>query len=82
MSCLFLDIFTHIIFNTFICIFPHRLTLCFFAHYRHKGMYPYRDENGEFKASLEAIEPDGHLLLRDENGMLRKYAFKEVQYII
>ena len=52
------------------------------AQYRHKGMYPYRDENGEFKASLEAIEPDGHLLLRDENGMLRKYAFKEVQYII
>ena len=52
------------------------------AQYRHKGMYPYRDENGEFKASLETIEPDGHLLLRDENGMLRKYAFKEVQYII
>ena len=52
------------------------------AQYRHKGMYPYRDENEEFKASLETIEPDGHLLLRDENGMLRKYAFKEVQYII
>ena len=45
-------------------------------------MYPYSDEYGEFKASLETIEPDGHILLRDENGMLRKYAFKEVQYII
>ena len=52
------------------------------AQYRHKGMYLYRDENGEFKASLETIEPDGHLLLKDEKGMLRKYAFKEVQYII
>ena len=40
-------------------------------------MYPYRDENGEFKASLEAIEPDGHLLLRDEKRYApKKYAFK------
>ena len=35
------------------------------AQYRHKGMYLYRDENGEFKASRETIEPDGHLLLKD-----------------
>lgn len=52
------------------------------GQYRRKGLYPYKDENGTFNATLETIEADGHLLLRNENGMLRKYAFKEVQYII
>lgn len=50
--------------------------------YRQTGLHPYSDRNGTFKASLENIEPDGHLVLKDENGTMRKYAFKEVQYIL
>ncbi|WP_455673517.1 biotin--[acetyl-CoA-carboxylase] ligase [Phocaeicola sp.] len=52
------------------------------AQYRRTGVHRYSDENGEFRASLERIEPDGHLVLKDEAGEFRKYAFKEVQYII
>ena len=28
------------------------------------------------------VEPDGHLILKDKNGSLRKYAFKEVKYLL
>ena len=33
-------------------------------------------------AELVDVEADGHLLLRDDNGQERRYAFKEVTYII
>lgn len=49
--------------------------------YRRNGLYPYADENGTFQARILTTEPDGHLLLEDENGQVRRYAFKEVQYI-
>jgi hypothetical protein len=35
-----------------------------------------------FKAELIDVEPDGHLVLRDEKGQRRTFAFKEVQFII
>ncbi len=50
--------------------------------YRKTGMYRYKDKNGEFMAEFVRVEPDGYLILKDENGQIRKYAFKEVQYII
>ena len=50
--------------------------------YRKKGLYPYRDKNGEFKAEFKDIELDGHLVLKDEQGRIRRYTFKEVEYII
>lgn len=50
--------------------------------YRKTGAARYKDENGEFMAEFVRVEPDGHLILKDENGQIRKYAFKEVQYII
>ena len=50
--------------------------------YRREGLHAYRDKAGEFKATLLTVEPDGHLVLRDELGTTRRYAFKEVQYII
>jgi hypothetical protein len=28
------------------------------------------------------VEDDGHLVLCDENGQVRRYAFKEVQFVI
>lgn len=41
----------------------------------------FHDANGIFRARIVSTEPDGHLLLEDETGMIRRYAFKEVQYI-
>lgn len=50
--------------------------------YRHKGMFPYRDAQGEFLAEYQEVEPDGHLILKDEQGTLRRYAFKEVSFVL
>ena len=50
--------------------------------YRHKGMFPYRDAQGEFLAEYQKVEPDGHLILKDEQGTLRRYAFKEVEFVL
>ena len=49
--------------------------------YRRTGIYPYRDEQGIFKAVLYDIEPTGHLLLKRANGRISRYAFKEVSYL-
>jgi len=50
--------------------------------YRHKGFHPYADKAGVFMAEIMDVEDDGHLLLRDEEGKERRYAFKEVSFII
>ena len=50
--------------------------------YRKRGFHPYADKEGAFMAEFEDVEDDGHLILRDDNGMMRRYAFKEVQFII
>ena len=50
--------------------------------YRRKGFHPYADQNGAFMAEIVDVEEDGHLLLRDEEGKERRYAFKEVSFII
>ncbi|GHT27564.1 biotin--[acetyl-CoA-carboxylase] ligase [Bacteroidia bacterium] len=49
--------------------------------YRKEGFYAYSDSNGSFEASIQDIEPTGHLLLQLRSGELRRYAFKEVTYI-
>ncbi len=50
--------------------------------YRREGYHPYRDEKGDFQARIAAIEPDGHLILQDVEGRQRRYAFKEVSFLI
>ena len=50
--------------------------------YRRLGYHPYADGKGAFMAEIDDVEDDGHLLLRDEAGLMRRYAFKEVQFII
>lgn len=50
--------------------------------YRLHGFYPYRDAEGEFEAALVEVEDDGHLVLRDREDRIRRYAFKEVEFII
>ena len=49
--------------------------------YRRKGFYPYADEKGAFMAEFVDVKDDGHLVLREDDGTLRTYAFKEVRFI-
>ena len=48
--------------------------------YRNEGFHAFRDAEGTFEAELETVETDGHLILRDRQGLLRRYAFKEVEH--
>lgn len=50
--------------------------------YRREGLFPYRDAQGEFLAEYQDVELDGRLILKDEQGTLRRYAFKEVNFIL
>ena len=51
------------------------------ALYRRTGLHPYRDAHGQFDAEIIDVEPSGHLILRDMSGTIRRYAFKEVEYV-
>ena len=50
--------------------------------YRQDGYYAYEDAKGPFKAKLLNVLLDGRLVLLDEQGTARMYAFKEVTFII
>jgi BirA family biotin operon repressor/biotin-[acetyl-CoA-carboxylase] ligase len=50
--------------------------------YRRGIPAPYTDAQGPFTATLCTVEPDGRLILKDQQGRLRSYLFKEVSYII
>ena len=50
--------------------------------YRKEQMAIYEDQLGWFKARLTDVQPDGRLVLVDETGWERIYAFKEVQFVI
>ena len=50
--------------------------------YRREGLFPYRDAQGDFLAEYQNVELDGHLILKDEQGTLRRYAFKEVNFTL
>ena len=51
------------------------------ALYHCTGAHLFRDSIGVFEASIEGVEPTGHLLLRDSEGHERRYAFKEVAFL-
>lgn len=50
--------------------------------YRRDIPAPYADAQGPFTATLCTVEPDGRLILKDQQGRLRSYLFKEIIYII
>jgi BirA family biotin operon repressor/biotin-[acetyl-CoA-carboxylase] ligase len=52
------------------------------ALFRKEGMHQYRDRSGDFMACLVCVKPEGTLILEDEKGNNRAYAFKEVQYVL
>lgn len=42
----------------------------------------YRDSEGEFMGIIDSVEPDGHLHIKSSDSQDRRYAFKEVSYIL
>lgn len=52
------------------------------ALYRRSGTHLYADRNGEFMADIVTVEDEGYLILKDSDHRTRKYAFKEVAFII
>lgn len=48
--------------------------------YRNTGMHSYSDKHGTFNAEFVKIENNGHLVLRDDKGNIREYAFREVEF--
>lgn len=50
--------------------------------YRRGERHMYSDAAGTFQAVLTDVEPTGHLLLTDDGGTVRRYAFKEVAFMV
>lgn len=50
--------------------------------YRSEGQYWFEADGQRFLASIKRIERTGELVLEDEKGTLRSFAFKEVSFII
>ena len=50
--------------------------------YRSEGFHPYTDEGGTFQARIVNVELSGHLILEDTESLQRRYAFKEVSFVI
>lgn len=47
--------------------------------------YPFRDVAGEnvYNGIISDVEPEGYLIVKnDESGIVRRYAFKEVEFIL
>ena len=50
--------------------------------YRKDDFHLYQDKDGTFEARIHNVGNDGYLYLEDTGNNIRKYAFKEVTYII
>lgn len=62
---------------------PEETRAAYLQHlYRRKGMHLYKDIHGLFVAETVDVEENGTLLLRDQSGRMRRYAFKEVQFVL
>ncbi len=50
--------------------------------FRRKGYHLYNDGKVNFMAEIQDIEPGGMLILKTDTGEERRFAFKEVKYIL
>lgn len=50
--------------------------------YRREGFWPYEDKKGKFEAAIQDVLPTGEIVLRDTNGQIRQYEFKQIKYIL
>ncbi len=63
--------------------FADRVNACYARSlFRRCGYHMYEDSAGRFRARLLRVEPDGRLMLEDENGRERGYLFKEVRHVL
>ncbi len=54
----------------------------FASLYRNDGLYPFSSNEGTFQASIIGVEPDGHLILSTDSGEEKRFAFKEVSFLL
>ncbi|MCX6292441.1 MAG: biotin--[acetyl-CoA-carboxylase] ligase [Bacteroidetes bacterium] len=52
------------------------------ALYRYGAFHRYENPSEQFRAKITAVGDDGKLFLKRENGLIEKYDFKEVKFII
>ena len=50
--------------------------------YRREGYWPFEDQEGRFEAHIEDVLPTGEIVLRDKNGQIHQYGFKQIKYIL
>ena len=50
--------------------------------YRREGFWPFEDKQGRFEAAIQDVLPTGEIVLRDTNGLIRQYEFKQIKYIL
>lgn len=50
--------------------------------YRREGFWPFEDKLGRFEAAIQDVLPTGEIVLRDTNGQIRQYEFKQIKYIL
>lgn len=50
--------------------------------YRREGLWPFEDKKGRFEAAIQDVLPTGEIVLRDINGQIRQYEFKQIKYIL
>ena len=50
--------------------------------YRREGCWPFEDKKGRFEAVIQDVLPTGEIVLRDINGQIRQYEFKQIKYIL
>jgi BirA family biotin operon repressor/biotin-[acetyl-CoA-carboxylase] ligase len=52
------------------------------ALYRRGEQHAFEDKEGIFLATIQGVEKSGLLVLRTDNGRIKRYAFKEVKFIL
>jgi len=50
--------------------------------YRFNQLYEFKDKNGSFKGRITGVGEYGELMISDETGTVRKYHFKEIEFVI
>ncbi len=50
--------------------------------YRREGFWPFEDKQGRFEAAIQDVLPTGEIVLRDTNGQIRQYEYKQIKYIL
>ena len=49
--------------------------------YHRDGFHSYRSQNGDFSAKIRGVSALGYLMLEHEDGNVKNYAFKEIEYL-